>query len=169
MTLRTVHYNDLEQLLSIENEGFSKEEAATEQAFIERIRLIPDTFIVAEKRGEIIGYVNGPVIHEPYITDDLFEKINKNPAKGGFQSILGLAVSKENRYQGVARILLEKMTELVKVNQREGITLTCKQELVPFYEKLGFSNHGVSESQHGGFRWYNMVKINEFATNRHKS
>ena len=50
------------------------------------------------------------------------------------------------------------MEELVEENERIGITLTCKQELVSFYEKCGFVNHGMSESQHGGVTWYNMVK-----------
>jgi ribosomal protein S18 acetylase RimI-like enzyme len=161
ISLRNVQVADLEQLLHIENEGFSKEEAATEEAFVERIQLIPDTFIVAEKDGEILGFINGPVINPMYITDDLFEKIKENPAKGGYQSVLGLAVSKQARNQGIAKILMEKMEELVEKNEREGITLTCKQELVSFYEKLGFASHGISESKHGGVCWYNMVKSRE--------
>ncbi len=159
--LRNVQSIDLEPLLFIENEGFSKEEAATKEAFVERIQLIPDTFIVAVREGELIGYINGPIISQPYITDDLFGRIKKNPATGGFQSVLGLAVSKHVRNQGIAKILIDKMEELVVENQREGITLTCKQELVTFYERLGFVNHGVSDSQHGGVRWYNMVKLIE--------
>lgn len=158
ISLRNVQVADLEQLLHIENEGFSKEEAATEEAFVERIQLIPDTFIVAEKDGEILGFINGPVINPMYITDDLFEKIKENPETGGYQSVLGLAVSKRARNQGIAKILMEKMEELVEENEREGITLTCKQELVSFYEKLGFASHGISESKHGGVCWYNMVK-----------
>ncbi|WP_339229303.1 GNAT family N-acetyltransferase [Oceanobacillus sp. FSL K6-2867] len=161
MSLRNVQTTDLEQLLHIENEGFSKEEAATKEAFIKRIQLIPDTFIVAEKEGEVLGYINGPIIHQPYITDDLFEEIKANPIEGGYQSVLGLAVSKQARNQGVASVLMDAMGELVKENNREGITLTCKQELVAFYEKLGFVNHGVSESKHGGVRWYNLVKKRE--------
>ncbi|PEJ60871.1 histone acetyltransferase [Bacillus sp. AFS002410] len=159
LSLRNVQSSDLKQLITIENEGFSKEEAATKEAFIERIQLIPDTFIVAEKDGEILGYINGPIINQPYITDDLFEKIKLNPDKGGYQSILGLAVSNNARKQGIAKILIEKMDELVKVNERIGITLTCKQELVSFYEKLGFVNHGLSDSKHGGVSWYNLVKL----------
>ena len=158
VSLRNVQTSDLEQLILIENEGFLIDEAATKEAFIERIQLIPDTFIVAEKEGEIIGYINGPIIDQPYITDDLFEKIKENPKRGGYQSILGLAVSEQARNQGIAKILIEKMEELVEENERLGITLTCKQELVSFYEKCGFVNHGMSESQHGGVSWYNMVK-----------
>ena len=163
ITLRNVQTADLEQLLFIENEGFSKEEAATKEAFVERIQLIADTFIVAEKEGQIIGYINGPIINQPYITDDLFEEIKENPKSGGYQSVLGLAVSKQARNQGIAKILMEKMEELVEKNEREGITLTCKQELVSFYEKLGFVNHGISESKHGGVSWYNLVKMREGA------
>ncbi|MEH7390312.1 GNAT family N-acetyltransferase [Bacillus sp. JJ1474] len=161
ITLRNVQMTDLEQLLFIEKEGFSEEEAATKEAFIERIQLIADTFIVAEKKGEILGYINGPIINQPYITDNLFKEIKESPKRGGYQSVLGLAVSKQARNQGIAKILIEKMEELVEENEREGITLTCKQELVSFYEKFGFVDHGMSESNHGGVRWYNMVKLRE--------
>jgi len=159
ISLRNVQAADLEQLLLIENEGFPIEEAATKEAFVERIQLIPDTFLVAKREGKILGYINGPIINHPYITDDLFERIKENPKRGGYQSILGLAVAKQARNRGIAKILMEKMEELAKENEREGITLTCKQELVSFYEKLGFVNHGMSESQHGGVCWYNMVKL----------
>lgn len=161
ITLRNVQKSDLEELIVIENEGFTNEEAATREAFLERIKLIKDTFIVAEKDGVIVGYINGPVIPQLYITDDLFEEIKENPKKGGYQSILGVAVSKKARNLGIARILINKMEQLVKENERQGITLTCKQELVSFYGKLGFVNHGISESQHGGVSWYNMVKLQE--------
>ena len=159
ISLRRVHADDLEKLLLIEDEGFSKEEAATKEAMKERIQAIADTFIVAEKDGEILGYINGPIIHQLYITDDLFETIEENPKTGGYQSILGVAVSKRARKQGIARILIEKMEELVEENERQGITLTCKEELVSFYEKLGFVNHGLSESKHGGVSWYNLIKL----------
>ena len=95
ISLRNVRTEDLEQLLVIESEGFSIEEAATREAFVERIQLIPDTFIVAEKEREILGYMNGPVIDRMYITDDLFTESKVNPASGGYQSVLGLAVSKK--------------------------------------------------------------------------
>lgn len=161
IALRNVQTTDLEQLLVIENEGFTKEEAATKEAFIGRIQMKAYTFIVAEKAGEIFGYINGPIIHQAYITDNLFKKVNKNPKKGGYQSVLGLAVSKKVRNQGIAKRLMGKLEKLVKESEREGITLTCKKELVSFYEKLGFSNHGISESKHGGVTWYNMIKLRD--------
>lgn len=158
MNLRNVRSRDLQQLLAIENAGFTPEEAATKDAFIERISLISDTFIVAEKEGEIVGFINGPVMNQLYITDDLFEKIEKNPATGGIQSILGIAVAPTARKQGIAQQLLEEFVTRSKQADRKAISLTCKEHLIAFYEQFGYVNHGLSSSTHGGVAWFNLVK-----------
>lgn len=155
---RLVNESDLSEILEIENEGFTPEEAATEKALIDRIQNIKDTFIVAESNGEIAGYVNGPVIENMYITDDLFETIEPNPSTGGYIAILGLVVAKDYRNQGLAGQLLKQLESTAKDNQREGITLTCKANLIPFYEKYGYTNDGISASEHGGVQWFNLIK-----------
>ena len=71
---------------------------------MERIQLIEDTFIVAEKEGKILRYINGPIINQPYITDNLFKEIKENPKRGGYQSVLGLAVSKQARIKELQRV-----------------------------------------------------------------
>ncbi|MFL6557959.1 MAG: GNAT family N-acetyltransferase [Bacillus sp. (in: firmicutes)] len=158
INIRNVKKEDLSKLVAIENLCFSKEEAATEKAFEERIRLIPDSFFVAQVDGEIVGLVNGPVIDAVYITDDLFSHIKENPAIGGHQSILGLAVSPYFQKRGVATALLSHLEKEAITSKRETMTLTCKQDLIRFYEKLGYLNCGVSNSNHGGVTWYNMSK-----------
>ncbi|PFP27561.1 GNAT family N-acetyltransferase [Bacillus sp. AFS073361] len=156
--IRNVKMEDLTQLEIIENLCFSKEEAATTEAFKERIKRIPDSFFVAEMDGEIAGLVNGPVIDSVYITDNLFSMIKNNPAIGGHQSILGLAVAPQFQGHGVAAALLDHLEKEARRKKRETITLTCKQDLSAFYEKYGYRNCGVSASQHGGVSWYNMCK-----------
>lgn len=65
---------DIKELIHIENSGFTPEEAASEEAMIERIAVIPDSFIIArDEQSKVIGYVVGPVLNQRYITDDLFE------------------------------------------------------------------------------------------------
>jgi GNAT superfamily N-acetyltransferase len=150
--------DDLESLIAIEHLCFSAEEAGTREAFEMRIQRIPDSFFAAEKDGKILGLVNGPVIPKPFITDDLFAQINPNPLKGGHQSILGLAVSPHAQKQGVATALLAHLEYEARRNERETITLTCKEDLIPFYKKHGYVNRGVSNSEHGGVIWYNMTK-----------
>ncbi|WP_338789476.1 N-acetyltransferase [Metabacillus sp. FJAT-53654] len=158
LKIRNVKMEDLPELVVIENSCFTIEEAATIEGFEKRIHLIPDSFFVAEEDGVIIGLVNGPVIETAYITDDLFNYIKANPASGGHQSILGLAVAPQYQKQGVASALLEHLEIEANTNKRESITLTCKENLISFYENHGYINCGVSNSKHGGVVWFNMSK-----------
>lgn len=156
--IRNVEPRDLLEVLVIENQCFTKEEAATREAFEKRIERIPDSFFVAEKDSHIVGLVNGPVIEQPFITDDLFSEIKENPAAGGHQSILGLAVAPAFQHRGIASALLAHLEKSAKAKERETITLTCKERLISFYEGHGYTNQGESNSQHGGVKWYNMTK-----------
>lgn len=158
LKIRNVKMEDLSELVVIEGLCFKKEEAATEEAFQRRIQSIPDSFLVAEEDGNIIGLINGPVIESSYITDDLFSVTKANPAAGGHQSILGLAVSPHFQKRGVASALLTHFEKEASEKKRETITLTCKDSLIAFYENRGYLNKGVSTSEHGGVTWYNMVK-----------
>ncbi|WP_419887467.1 GNAT family N-acetyltransferase [Neobacillus niacini] len=158
LTIRNVTMNDLRDLVIIEHICFPIEEAATEEAFKQRIQLIPDSFFVAEECGVIIGLVNGPVIEKEFITDDLFENIKPNPPSGGHQTVLGVAVTPHFQTRGVATALLSHLEKEARLKNRETITLTCKEDLIPFYENLGYQNRGVSKSEHGGVMWYNMNK-----------
>ena len=55
LKIRNVKMKDLPELVVIENLCFTKEEAATKEAFEKRIRLISDSFFVAEEDGLIAG------------------------------------------------------------------------------------------------------------------
>ncbi|WP_232697800.1 GNAT family N-acetyltransferase [Brevibacillus daliensis] len=158
LKIRNAKIEDLPQLLAIEQLCFSKEEAATKEAIEKRIELIQDSFFVAEEDGEIVGFVNGPVIETAFITDNLFNDIKENPATDWHQSILGLAVAPHFQKRGVASKLLTHLEKEARVKKRETITLTCKESLIYFYEKHGYLNKDVSSSEHAGATWYNMSK-----------
>ena len=71
--IRKVTMQDLDQIIALENIGFSPEEAATPEALKLRIEQIQETFIVAEKNDEVIGYQWSSHKEERYISDDLFK------------------------------------------------------------------------------------------------
>ena len=50
-----------------------------------------------------------------------------------------------------------QLKDLAIAQKRIGITLTCHENLISYYERNGFSDEGESESTHGGSSWYNMV------------
>ncbi len=158
MIIRQAEMDDFDQLMKIENLSFIPAEAATEVAFVNRIRMIPDTFLIAVEGEEVLGFINGPVMDNSFITDDLFSETKENPETGGVQSILGLAVHPTHRKKGIASLLLTELEKEAALKNRTSVTLTCLDELIPFYEKQGYQNDGISESEHGGEVWYNMTK-----------
>lgn len=159
LIIRPVKIEDFYQIMEIEKLCFTKEEAATDVAFVNRIHMIPDSFLVAEEDGEIRGYVNGPVMETTYITDDLFSETKENPKTGGVQSILGLAVHPTHQQKGIATVLLAYLENNARMKNRTAVTLTCLERLIIFYEKHGYENKGISQSKHGGEVWYNMTKV----------
>lgn len=149
---------DLNRIMAIERSGFSAEEAASCAAMAERLTIIPDSFVLAiDDEDQIMGYAVGPVISERYLYDALFEKTQPNPKHGGYQTILSLVVDPAYRKYGVASHLLTELKKISLKAERTGITLTCLENLIPFYEKNGYRVEGISESKHAGEIWYNMV------------
>ena len=62
MLIRHAREDDWDDVVRIEQENFSPEEAATPEAIAERLETICDTFLIAEIDGVVAGYIEGPVI-----------------------------------------------------------------------------------------------------------
>ncbi|WP_343031901.1 GNAT family N-acetyltransferase [Secundilactobacillus folii] len=157
MTYHFAQTAELDQIMAIENQGFTPEEAATRPSMAERIEKISDTFIVASEGHRVLGYVVGPASNDRYIADDLFTHLDANRSTDRYQTVLSLVVEKAAQGRGIASRLLSELAKVAKQQHREAITLTCLKALVPFYEKNGYANEGVSASSHAGETWYNMV------------
>ncbi|GHP13084.1 N-acetyltransferase [Lentilactobacillus fungorum] len=150
--------SQLPEIMAIERSGFSSTEAATEAAMRDRIQLYPDTFITAVSDGQLAGYIVGPSFNQRYLTDDLFEHAQPNNPADPYQTVLSLVVAPTFQGQGIASQLLAELAKVAKHQHRQAITLTCLNQLVPFYERNGYVNEGISASNHAGEVWLNMVR-----------
>lgn len=56
----------------------------------ERINTFPESFFVAERKGEIIGFINGAVINGNTIYDELFKDSLLHITDGGYQTIFAV-------------------------------------------------------------------------------
>lgn len=157
MKIRQVKLSDLDVVFEIEKANFSEAEVAGYDAIKLRILETPDTFLVAEIAGEIAGYIEGPVINSQHLTDDLFKTVTKNPATGGYIAVTSLSVAEKFQDQSVGKQLIVALKTLANKQGRDGITLTCHDYLIAYYEKNGFTNYGLSASTYGGGIWYEMV------------
>jgi len=157
ISMRNVKMSDLDGVAGIELECFPISEAAEKAVIKTRIAAFPENFFVAERDGVLIGFINGCTTNHSTIYDEMFHDVKHHIATGKTLAIFGLDVIPAYRNKGIAAQLMETFIENGKRTGKESIILTCKQHLVHYYEKFGFVNNGVSDSQHGGATWYDMT------------
>lgn len=157
ITIRQATIEDLDSITKVEAICFPIAEAATRESFKQRINTFSKSFFVAEIEGNIIGFINGSVINETVIYDELFEDSTLHIPDGDYQTIFGLDVMPDYRNIGVAAQLMNYMIEVSKIAGRKGIILTCKEKLIHYYAKFGYVNKGISKSVHGGAKWYDLI------------
>ena len=153
MIIRQARLTDLDRIFEIELENFSIEEAIPRPVFEAHLKEIKTSFLVAEKEGEILGYIEGPVVPHRYLQDIK----DYSHQKGGYISVTCLSIAKKAQALGVGRKLLTALKDLALEHEREGINLTCHDYLIGYYEKHGFVNEGKSKSTFAGEEWYDMV------------
>lgn len=160
---------DAQTLAAIEAACFPAAEAATRERFDDRLTIFADHFLILEIQGEAAGFIDGMVTQEPRIEDRMYEDAGLHRPDGAWQSVFGLNVLPQYRRRGCAARLLEAFIALAEEEGRRGLTLTCKEHMLHYYAKFGFVPLGMSASQHGGVRWFDMVL--EFQPERtlHKS
>lgn len=154
--IRKGKIEDLKEIASIEAACFPVNEAATEEALKGRLSVYPDYFYILEKDKKIVSFVNGMATDSPNLTDEMYENPYLHKDKGQWQMIFGVNTLPEYRKKGYAEKLINELISDAKTQGKKGVVLTCKDVLVPYYEKFGFKNEGVSESTHGGVVWYAM-------------
>jgi len=157
LKVRGVRPDDLESITAIEAVCFPAAEAASRDSFKERIAAFPESFLVAEVDGMLVGHINGCATDSPVIYDELFHSTAHHSQNGENLTIFGLAVIPEFRKQGVASQLMKHFVQTAKKLGKKNVILTCKERLIGYYECFGYVNNGISKSSHGGAQWFDMT------------
>ena len=157
MTFRNATLADLESILKIENDSFPPHEAASPATLTKRLQLFPQHFWLLEDNNQLIGFINGMITDNRTLTDDMFTRPELHNDRGAWQSVFGIAVAPEFRRKGYAAKLLNHLIARSKEENRVGVTLTCKEYLVSYYQKFGFVDAGISKSKYAGEVWHDMV------------
>ncbi len=157
--IRTVQPDDLDHIAEIEAICFPPAEAASRQSFQARIAAFPESFLVAESAGSMIGFINGCATNSPVIYDAMFHHTQHHIPTGKHLAVFGLDVLPEYRQQGIAAQLMNAFIDLAKTTGRSQVILTCKAGLLDYYQTFGFTSSGVSGSTHGGSQWFDMTLV----------
>lgn len=154
--IRNVLPEDLEECYLVETSGFPPEEAATKETIRLRIESFPQGFFVAEVDGRVIGILNSAATNKDDISDEELKQLIGHDPNGKNMVVFALAVLPEFQKRGIANRLMSRFMEDARQRKKENILLLCKQHLVAYYEKMGFTHVGLSKSTHGGAQWHEM-------------
>ena len=157
--LRLAKESDITRIAEIESQCFPEAEAATLQIFKERFAIFPESFFVLEVNEEIVGHINGCINDSPILPDELYSNSSLHCPNGKYQTVFGLVVTPKHQRKGYASLLTKHLIEVSKKRGQTGMVLTCKDHLVAFYQRHGFSHQGKSASSHGGVSWNDMLLI----------
>lgn len=158
MLIRTATMEDLEAITKVEALCFPQAEAATKEEFKERLTYYPNHFWLGfdEETTTLVSFVDGFATDAKDLTDEMYAKAALHRENGSWQMIFGVNTIPAFRKRGCAENLLRAAMSDAKAQKRQGLVLTCKEKLIPYYAKLGFINEGISPSVHGNVVWYQM-------------
>ena len=157
MDIRYATIEDIKAITAVEAECFPPAEAATEKEFIERVRYYGNHFWLMFEQEKLIAFVDGFVTDEPDLTDEMYENASMHNENGAWQMIFGVNTLPAYRKHGYAGELIHRAIEDAKQQGRNGLVLTCKDKLVPYYAKFEFQDEGVTDkSTHGNVEWHQM-------------
>lgn len=156
--IRPVAESDLKAVAEIEAACFPVAEAASYPDFVERYQTCRNSFFVAESEdGQLIGFCNGCVTDSDDLSDDLYHDSSKHDENRAYQMIFGLDTLPSYRGMGVGQALMCHMIESARERGKRAVILTCKEHMIPFYERIGYEFLHKADSNHGGAVWYKMI------------
>lgn len=155
---RNIKPEETEQAIAIEGICFPPHEACSAKAMTERITAAPELFFVAvdRKTGKIAGFFNGVATDETSFRDEFFTDISLHKTAGKNIMLLGLDVLPEYRGRGLARRLVEEYVLRERAGNRQALVLTCLEDKVEMYLKMGFTDNGTANSSWGNEEWHEM-------------
>ncbi len=159
--IRQAGLSDLDEVVNIERTCFNEAEAASKERLKARLEGYTESFFVYELDGKLIGMVNGAVCDNAYIEDRYYASLEEHDNNAKYQQVYGLDVLPEYQRHGYGTELLNHMIDSARQRGKLGVSLTCKEEKLHFYQSFGFQCLGVSNSTHGNAVWYDMfLKLN---------
>lgn len=156
LKIRHATIEDAKKISELENICFPFAEAASEESIFRRVKAFPNHFWLGFDGDNLVSFVNGLATNQKDLTDEMYENENLHDESGNWQMIFGVDTAPDYRKRGFASQVMETAISDSKRQKRKGLVLTCKEKLIPFYERFGFKNEGLSSSEHGGVKWYQM-------------
>lgn len=156
MDIRHAEPDDIIRLSVIESLSYPASEGASEEQIRERVSAFPDNFWILEEDGRILAFLNGITTDRTDLTDEMYENTSLNQPDGKVFMVFSVVTAPDQRGKGYASAVVRRALDDCQKRGITQIVLTCKEKLIPFYQRFGFVYESVSASVHGGAVWHQM-------------
>lgn len=155
---RSIRPEEAAQTVVLETICFPPNEVCTEEMLLRRVRKAPEMMLIAADRanGRMAGFLSGLATEEKSFRDEFFSNAELHEPEGKQVMLLGLNVLPQYRGQGIARELMLLYCCRAREKKRNALILTCLEDKVEMYQRMGFLDRGISASGWGGEQWHEM-------------
>ncbi|HKT97570.1 MAG TPA: GNAT family N-acetyltransferase [Paraburkholderia sp.] len=154
---RTALPTDVDRCYEIEISAYEGDEAATREKIATRIAQYPDGFLVMERHGRVIGFINSGCAYEVVMSDEAFKELVGHDAQAPNVVIMSVVVDPAEQGKGYSSLLMQTFVARMRTMKKSTIHLMCKDRHVELYKKFGYQYVKPSDSDHGGMAWHEMV------------
>lgn len=157
LAFRQARPQDTDRCHAIEISAYEGDEAATREKIATRIAQYPQGFLILERAGRVIGFINSGCAHQVVMSDEAFKELVGHDPQAPNVVIMSVVLDPAEQGKGHASRLMQAFVARMRQMGKETIHLMCKDRHVALYQKFGFRYVKPSASNHGGMTWHEMV------------
>ena len=158
--IREAQQSDINQICLIQESIPNTLEILNREIIEERIRKHAGTFLLASLDDQEIAYIAAATLPIPSLRQRILEIGDEEFISENAIILEDLAVDPDFQGQGFGTLLLAALKEVTRQQNRPGIYLLCKDELLAYFEMNGFVEQGIVDGERSSevaflMRWQN--------------
>ena len=158
--IREAQQSDIDQICLIQESISNTLEIMNREIIEERIRKHAGTFLLASLDDQEIAYIAAATLPIPSLRQRILEIGDEEFISENAIILEDLAVDPDFQGQGFGTLLLAAVKEVTRQQNRPGIYLLCKDELLAYFEMNGFVEQGIVDGERSSevaflMRWQN--------------
>jgi len=158
--IREAQQSDIDQICLIQESISNTLEIMNREIIEERIRKHAGTFLLASLDDQEIAYIAAATLPIPSLRQRILEIGDEEFISENAIILEDLAVDPDFQGQGFGTLLLAALKEVTRQQNRPGIYLLCKDELLAYFEMNGFVEQGIVDGERSSevaflMRWQN--------------
>ncbi|MGS4811049.1 GNAT family N-acetyltransferase [Streptococcus sp. Z554] len=144
--IREAMQSDIEQVCSISDCTLGSREIMNREMIEERIRNHADTFLLACLDNQVVAYISGTDFANSSLSSWINDMANGETISDRNFVIDALSVHSDYQGQGFGTLLLAALKQATLQQNRPGIYLLCKDELLSYFEMNEFMEQGIVDA-----------------------